>query len=206
MSKAISIKDALYKIKDNDSILIGNLGNDAMTLSVMKTLGETQAKDLFFVTVDSAINSNPIFKEILSNRTRGLITTSAEVGVLPSSVSNEMTSEDTLIERIRAGGSGIPIFYMLGTGKETKIIDGQECVKETAIKGDVAIIRAKKADLEGNCYLPAGSLRKCNMYLPFAAQYVIAVVEEIVPVGEIEPEYVSIPGILVEAVVKVSSL
>jgi 3-oxoacid CoA-transferase A subunit len=212
MNKVLSITDAINKIKDKDSILIGNLGNDGLTLSVLKALGETKAKDLFFVTVDSAIHSNTIFKEILAKRTRGLISTSVEAGVLPSAASNEITSEDVLIERIRAGGSGIPIFYMIATGagtekeKEKKTIDGKECVKETAIKGDVAIIRAKKADLEGNCYLPVGSLKKCNMYLPFAAKYVIAVVEEVVPVGEIEPEYVSIPGILVEAVVKTSPL
>lgn len=204
MNKVINVKDALCKIKDNDSILIGNLGNDALTLSVIKTLGETKAQDLFFVTVDSAINSNPVFKEILTLRTRGLITTALEIGSLPSTVSNEIASEDILIERIRAGGSGIPFFYVLGTGEESKIIDGKECVKESAIKGDVAIIRAKKADLEGNCYLPSGSVRKCNMYLPFSAKYVIAIVDEIVPVGEIAPEDVSIPGILIEAIVKSS--
>lgn len=204
MNKVINVKDALGKIKDKDSVLIGNMGNDALTLSVLKTLGETKAQDLFFVTVDSAINSNPVFKEILSNRTRGLITTSLEADFLPSHVSNEIASEDILIERIRAGGSGIPFFYVLGTGKESRMIDGKECVKETAIKGDVAIIRAKKADLDGNCYLPVGSVRKCNTYLPFSAKYVIAVVDEVVPVGEIAPEDVSIPGILVEAIVKAS--
>ncbi len=204
MNKVISIEDAICKIKDKDSILIGNLGNDALTLSVIKTLGETKAQDLFFVTVDSAINSNPVFKEILTKRTKGLITTAIEADSLPSNITREIASEDILIERIRAGGSGIPFFYVLGTGKESRMIDGKECVKETAIKGDVAIIRVKKADLEGNCYLPAGSIKKCNMYLPFSAKYVIVVAEEVVPVGEIGPEDVSIPGILVEAIVKVS--
>ena len=202
MNKVINVKDALSKIKDKDSVIIGHLGNDTLTQSVMKTLGETKAQDLFFVTVDSALNTNPVFKEILSSRTRGLITTALDANSLPSNVSNEIASEDLLIERVRAGGSGIPFFYVLGTGKESRMIDGKECVKETAIKGDVAIIRAKKADTDGNCYLPVGSLKKCNMYLPFSAKYVVAVVDEVVPVGEIAPEDVSIPGILVEAIVK----
>jgi 3-oxoacid CoA-transferase len=207
MDKVMNMADAISKIKDKDTIIIGNMGNDELTKSVFKCLGENKAKDLFFVTVDSSVNSNPQFKEILSKRTRGLITT--EQCEVPSNVSCEISLEDILIERVRAGGSGIPAFYMIGNGsgneQEKRTIDGKECVKETGIKGNIAIFRAPKADSEGNCYLPAGAMKKSNMYLPFAAEYVIAVVEEVVPVGDVTPEYVSVPGVLVEAVVKASS-
>ncbi|MGL4370597.1 MAG: CoA transferase subunit A [Spirochaetota bacterium] len=209
MDKVMNMADAISKIKDKDTVIIGNIGNDELTKSVFKSLGENPAKDLFFVTVDSTVHSNAQFKDILSKRTRGMIAPSVEAGAVPSNVPCEISLEDILIERVRAGGSGIPAFYMIGNGsgneQEKRTIDGKECVKETGIKGNVAIIRAPKSDTEGNCYIPAGAMKKSNMYLPFAADYVIAVVEEVVPVGDITPEYVSVPGVLVEAVVKAGS-
>ena len=121
----------------------------------------------------------------------------------------EVTSHGTLAERIRAGGSGIGGFYtptgigtVLEEGKERKIIDGKEYILEKPLRADFSFIKAYKADKRGNLVY-RGSERAANPYLAMAADITIAEVNEIVGVGELDPEVIVTPGIFVDRIVKI---
>ena len=84
------------------------------------------------------------------------------------------------------------------------VIDGKEYIMEKAIKGDVAIIKAAKVDMDGNCFM-SGCTKNFGALMPAAAKYVIVEAEELVKVGKIDPELVTVPGILIDAIVKVGA-
>jgi 3-oxoadipate CoA-transferase, alpha subunit len=119
----------------------------------------------------------------------------------------ELVPQGTLAERIRAGGSGIEGFYTptgagteVAIGKEVKEFDGVPCVLEKAIKGDFALIKAKKADRWGNLVFNKSG-RNFNPIMAMAAKVTIAEVDEIVELGELDPESIVTPGIFVQRVV-----
>jgi 3-oxoacid CoA-transferase subunit A len=114
----------------------------------------------------------------------------------------------TFIERIRAGGAGIGGFYTptgIGTvvaeGKEERTINGVRYLLEMPLKADFAFIKAFKADTMGNL-IYRGSMRNFNPMMATAARVTIADVEEIVEVGELDPEVIITPGIFVDRIVK----
>ncbi len=120
----------------------------------------------------------------------------------------ELLPQGTLAEAIRCGGAGIGGFYTktavgteLAIGKEEKMIDGEKYIFEKAIKGDVAIIKAAKADRLGNLVYHT-TARNFNPMMATAAKIVIAEVDEIVEVGELDPEYIVTPHAYVDYVIE----
>ncbi len=120
----------------------------------------------------------------------------------------EPTPQGMLVERLRAGASGIPAFYspvgidtVVAEGKERRTFDGKEYIMETALKPDFAFIRAQKADELGNL-VNLGSSLNFTPTMAAAGRITIAEVDEIVPVGSISPEDVDVPGIHVHRIVK----
>ena len=133
----------------------------------------------------------------------------AEKQILDGRVELELVPQGTLAERIRAGGAGIPGFYTptgVGTiiekGKEKKKFNGRIYLLERALKADYALIRAYKADKMGNLVY-RGTARNFNPVMATAAAITIAEVDEIVEVGELDPEDIQTPGIFVKRIVKV---
>ena len=120
----------------------------------------------------------------------------------------ELVPQGTFIERIRAGGAGIAGFYTptgagtaVAEGKEVRVFDDREYVLERPLSADYAFIRADRADRMGNLvYRGAG--RNFNPVMATAAQVVIAEVERMVEVGEIDPEHVVTPSIYVDRIVR----
>ena len=117
--------------------------------------------------------------------------------------------QGTLTERIRAGGFGIAAFYTptgVGTiieeGKDTRWFNGRKYIMETALRANVAFIHAEVADERGNIFMK-GSSKNDNAAMATAADYVIVEANEIVPVGGIDPELVTVSGIYINAVVPV---
>ena len=134
--------------------------------------------------------------------------TTFEEQYLRGEVELEVVPQGTLAERIRAGGAGIPAFYTVtgvGTvveeGKEKRVFDGKEYLLERALTADFAFINAYKADRIGNLVYRM-SARNFNPVMAMAAKVTIAEVEEIVEVGELDPEAIITPGIFVNRVVK----
>jgi 3-oxoacid CoA-transferase subunit A len=118
----------------------------------------------------------------------------------------EFTPQGTLAERLRAGGAGIPAFYtptgvgtLIAEGKETKVFDGREYLLEKAIKGDFAFVKAWKGDKFGNLIYRKTS-RNFNPMVATAGKITIAEVEELVEVGELDPDEVHTPGIYVQRI------
>jgi 3-oxoacid CoA-transferase subunit A len=120
----------------------------------------------------------------------------------------EFNPQGTLAERIRAGGAGIPAFFVpAGTGtilaqdKETRAFEGKEHVMETALKADFALVKAFKGDKEGNLIYRKAA-RNFNPMMAAAARVTIAEVEELVEIGELDPDFIHTPGIYVRRILK----
>lgn len=120
----------------------------------------------------------------------------------------EFNPQGTLAERIRAGGAGIPGFYtktgvgtLIADGKEHKDFDGQTYVLETGLKADLSIVKAWKADTEGNLVYRK-TARNFNPMMATAGKTCIAEVEEIVPVGALDPDQIHTPGIYIKRLVQ----
>jgi 3-oxoadipate CoA-transferase alpha subunit len=157
---------------------------------------------------------------LTSGRIKKLILSNPHLSVLPNDqlslvraiqsgykVEIELVAQGTLAERIRAARSGIVAFYTptgVGTyvarGKETRVIDGEEYLLEKALKGDFSIIRAFKADRFGNLVYK-GTGRTLNATMAGASTVTVAEVDELVELGELDPEVIITPGIYVDRVV-----
>ena len=123
-------------------------------------------------------------------------------------VAVELTPQGTLAERIRAGGAGIPAFYtragvgtMIAEGKPVEEFDGISYIRERGLRADVAIIKAWKADSQGNLIFRR-TARNFNPDMATAANVTVAEVEEIVPVGALDPDHIHTPGIYVDRVIQ----
>lgn len=120
----------------------------------------------------------------------------------------ELTPQGTLAERIRAGGAGIPAFYtrtgvgtVVAEGKPLEQFDGVTYVRETWLKADLSIVKAWRADPEGNLVFRK-TARNFNPNMATAGAVTVAEVEEIVPAGTIDPDHVHTPGIYVDRVIQ----
>ncbi len=119
----------------------------------------------------------------------------------------ELNPQGTLAERIRAGGAGIPAFYtrtgvgtVVADGKPTEIFEGEEYVRETWLRADLAIIKAWRADPSGNLMFRR-TARNFNPVMATAAKVTVVEVEEIVPAGSFDPDCIHTPGIYVDRIV-----
>jgi 3-oxoacid CoA-transferase len=136
------------------------------------------------------------------------IPTATEEQIAAGEMEVELVPQGTLVERCRAGGSGIPAFYtptsvgtLLTEGKEIREFDGKTYVLERGIQVDFALLRGYRADRAGNVQFRGGS-QNFNPSFAKAARVAIVEVDEIVEVGGIAPELISLPGIFVARVVK----
>ena len=119
----------------------------------------------------------------------------------------EFNPQGTLAERLRAGGAGIPAFFtatgygtIVADGKETREIDGRHYVLETALKADVSLVKAWKADKAGNLVFRK-TARNFNPAAAMAGKTCVVEVEELVEIGDIDPDHVHLPGIYVQRIV-----
>jgi 3-oxoacid CoA-transferase subunit A len=120
----------------------------------------------------------------------------------------EFNPQGTLAERIRAGGAGIAGFYtktgvgtLVAEGKEEKVFGGERYVLETGLVADLAIVKAWKGDTEGNL-IYRKTAQNFNPMMATAGKVCVAEVEEIVPVGSLDPDFIHTPGIFVDRIVK----
>jgi len=116
----------------------------------------------------------------------------------------EFNPQGTLAERVRAGGAGIPAFYtktgvgtLVAEGKEIKNFDGEDYVMERGLFGDIALVKAWKGDTSGNLVYRKAA-RNFNPMMATAARICVAEVEELVPVGELDPDHIHTPSVYVK--------
>src|SRR5450432_2015608 len=211
----VDLYTAAKMVKDGDTLLQGGFGMTGNPVHLMHTLADIGTKNLTFIgnnTGEAGLGGGRLLRNGQIKKMIGSFFTSNPDAVKAAQngeVEYELMPQGTLAEAIRAGGAGIGGFYtptsagtVIAHGRETKIIDGKEQVFIKGIKANVAFIRAWKADAAGNLTYRMTE-QNFNRVMATAADLVIAEVEEIVPVGSIEPEHVHTPGCYVDNLVQV---
>ncbi|MBP6826503.1 MAG: 3-oxoacid CoA-transferase subunit B [Saprospiraceae bacterium] len=210
----IDVHTAARMVKDGDTLLQGGFGMTGNPVHLMHALAETGTSNLTFIgnnVGEVGLGGGRLLKNGQIKKMIGSFFTSnpdAVKAAQSGEVAYELLPQGTLAEALRAGGAGIGGFYTptsagtpLAKGRETKMIDGTEHVFIKSIRGDVAFIRAWKADTAGNLQYRMTE-QNFNKAMATAAGLVIAEVEEIVPVGDIIPEYIHTPGCFVDFLVE----
>lgn len=213
-----SMQEALQVVKSGDTLLVGGFGLIGAPLSLIEGLLELDVKDLTIVSNNLGESGKGLGKLLNQGKIRKAIgsyfTSNRDVGEVykRGEIELELNPQGTLAERMRAGGAGIPAFYtptcqgtLLAEGKEEREFDGKLYVMEKALRGNVALIRAQKADTLGNLVYYK-TARNFNPVMATAADYVIAEVDEIVEPGELDPEAVVTPHLFVNAIVKATHI
>lgn len=214
MNKFITIDDAVSKIKDGMSIMIGGFLAGGTPEKLVDAIVKKGVKDLTIIGNDTGFPDKGIGKLVVSGQVKRVIV--SHVGTNPTTAElmnagkMEVTfvPQGTLAEQVRAGGAGLGgiltstgIGTIVADGKEIITVDGKEYLLEKPIRADVALILANKADKMGNLFY-RGTSQNFNPLMAMAADLVIAEVEEVVEVGEIAMEDVRTSHIFVDYMVK----
>ena len=205
-----NITAAVSYINDGAVILSGGFGDAGAPISLLEALTKTDVKNLTIVSNNAGEGNYGLAALMKSGKVAKIICSypiSAGSIVFQNLYNNkillDVAPQGTLSERMRAAGAGIGAFFTptsagtkLGEGKETRIIEGIEHVLEYPLKGDIALILAKKADRLGNIIYDK-SARNFSPVMAMAATTTIVQVEELVEVGKMDPELIITPGIFI---------
>jgi 3-oxoacid CoA-transferase subunit A/3-oxoadipate CoA-transferase alpha subunit len=214
-SKVRSAADAVAAVAPGATLMVGGFGLVGAPLTLIAALrGHPGARDLTIVSNNLGEPGRGLGRLLLDGRVRRAVgsyfTSNPDVvrAHLEGRLEVELVPQGTLAESIRAGGAGIGGFFTrtgLGTpltaGGEERVIRGERYVFAESRRADVALVRAKAADELGNLVY-AKTARNFNPDMATAADLVIAEVDEIVPVGALDPEAVVTPHLFVDALVR----
>jgi 3-oxoadipate CoA-transferase alpha subunit len=205
---------AVADVRDGATVLVGGFGAPGLAVELLEALVRQGASDLTVVSNNAGSGTTGLAALIGAGRVRKLICSfprQADSFVFidlyrAGRIELEVVPQGTLAERLRAGGAGIGGFYtrtgvrtLLAEGKEVRVIDGREYVFESPLTGDVALIRAHRADRRGNLVYRK-TARNFGPVMATAARLTIAEVDSVVELGAIDPEVVVTPGIFVDRV------
>ncbi|WP_413789687.1 3-oxoacid CoA-transferase subunit A [Metabacillus rhizosphaerae] len=208
----------MVHIQDGCTIMFGGFGGIGNPPTVINGILEKGVNDLTLIGNDSGFPDIGIGRLVSQGRANRLIV--SHIGSNPvagqlmmeGKMEVEFSPQGTLAERIRAGGVGlagiltdIGLDSMVEEGKQKVTVNGREYLLESALTADIAIVYAKKADTFGNLIYET-SARNTNPLVAMAGRYTIAEVEEIVEIGELDPERIVTPGIYVDLVVQSSGV
>jgi 3-oxoacid CoA-transferase subunit A len=213
MDKRIASADSAIKnLKDGMTILMGGFGLCGIPENLIAAVQRKGTKDLTIVSNNAGVDGFGIGVLLEKRQVRKMVSTYVgenklfEQLVTSGELQLELNPQGTFAERIRAGGAGIPAFYtptgygtMVAEGKETREFDGRQYVLERGIRGHFAFVRARKGDRWGNL-IYRKTARNFNPMMATAADYVIAEVEQLVDLGELDPDNVHTPGIYIDAI------
>jgi len=195
---------------DGMTIMAGGFGLCGIPENAIDALLDSGVKDLTIISNNCGVDGFGLGKLLDAKRIKKMI--SSYVGenkeferqFLSGELELEFNPQGTLAERIRAGGAGIPGFYVktgVGTviaeGKDHREFDGETYIMESGLKADLSIVKAWKADMQGNL-IYRKTARNFNPMMATAGKVTVAEVEEIVEVGKLDPENIHTPGIFVQ--------
>ncbi|MFB4165355.1 CoA transferase subunit A [Alteribacillus sp. JSM 102045] len=214
VTKTEDVQSVIERVKTGDVVMVGGFGLVGSPLTLIDSLINHDASELTIISNNVGEAGKGLGILLRQGRLKKAIgsyfTSNREVAQWynEGKLELELLPQGTLSEAIRAGGAGIGGFYTktavgtdLAKGKETKEIDGETYLLEKALKADVALIRAWKADTKGNLVYYK-TARNFNPIMASAAKYVIAEVDEIVEEGELSPEEIATPHLYVDSVIK----
>jgi 3-oxoadipate CoA-transferase, alpha subunit len=208
---------AVTAVEDGATVLVGGFGMAGMPVELIDALIEHGAGDLTIVSNNAGNGDNGLAALLAAGRVRKVICSfprQSDSWVFDGlyragKIELEVVPQGNLAERMRAAGAGIGAFYSptavgtpLAEGKETRTIDGRDYLLEYPIHGDVALIKAHRADRMGNLVYRR-TARNFGPVMATAARITIAQVAEIVDVGALDPEAVVTPSIYVDRLVEV---
>ncbi len=214
MNKVVASADAaVADLRDGMSMMVGGFGLCGIPENLIAALVRRGIRGLHTISNDMGVDGFGLGLMLeagmIASHTGSYLGANKllEKLVLAGKLPLTLIPQGTLAERMRAGGAGIPAFYVpagVGTvvaeGKPVMEFDGREYLLEKALKADVAIIKAWRGDWHGNLVYRK-TARNFNPVMAKAATLTIAEVEELVPPGEIDPDHVVTPGIYVDRVV-----
>jgi 3-oxoadipate CoA-transferase alpha subunit len=213
-----SVNEAVAGVKDGSTVMIGGFGNAGQPFELIDALMDCGAKDLTVVNNNAGQGDHGLALLIKEGRVKKMICSFPrqsdswhfDTKFRAGEIELELVPQGNLAERIRAAGAGIGGFFtptgygtMLAEGKETRILDGRGHVFETPIHADVALIKALTADTKGNLVYRK-TARNFGPIMAAAARHTVVQVAEVVPAGDLDPEYIVTPGIYVNSIVKVA--
>lgn len=204
-------QDSLHTLlHDGMTIMAGGFGLCGIPENLIEAIKESGVKNLTIISNNCGVDDFGLGILLKNRQIKKMISSYVgenkifEQQMLSGELEVELNPQGTLAERIRAGGSGIPAFYtksgfgtQIAEGKEHKFFDGEEYIMETCLKADLAIIKAWKADNEGNLVY-SKTARNFNPLMAMAGKTTIAEVEELVEVGQIDGDEIHTPGIFVQ--------
>lgn len=214
MNKVKTVEEAVKYIESGSSLMFGGFGGIGNPPTLIKALLDKGIKDLILIGNDAGFPKVGIGQLITERRAKKLI--ASHIGSNPNAgkqmheetLEVEFSPQGTLVERIRAGGSGlggilvdIGVEGLVAENKQKIDVDGKTYLLETPLTADVAIVYAKKADTYGNLIFDK-SARNTNPLVAMAGNITIVEADEIVPIGKLDPEEIVTPGAFVDIVVK----
>ncbi|KAI1496045.1 succinyl-CoA:3-ketoacid-coenzyme A transferase-like protein [Biscogniauxia marginata] len=225
-----SADDAIVDVKDGDVILSAGFGLCGVAETLIQAIHRKGLKNLTAVSNNAGSGENGLALLTRDGRLNRIVISylgsnkALEHQYLTGQIAVELCPQGTIAERLRAAGAGIPAFYTStggktfvetgeiparftpeailekGKAKETRIFNGKSYIMETALPGDVAILRAWKVDEAGNCVFKYTTKTYAGL-MAKAARLAIVEAENIVPIGSIHPDSVDLPGIFIDRIV-----
>lgn len=200
-------------VADGQTLAVGGFGLCGIPEALIAALRDSGVKGLTAISNNAGVDGFGLGLLLETRQIKKMI--SSYVGenkeferqFLSGELELEFNPQGTLAERLRAGGAGIPAFFtatgygtVVAEGKETREFDGKHYVMETALRADVALVKAWKADKAGNLVFRK-TARNFNPACAMAGKVCIAEVEELVEIGQLDPDQVHLPGIYVDRIV-----
>jgi len=209
-----SASDALKDIvQDGQQIAGGGFGLCGIPEALISALKETGVKDLTCISNNAGVDDFGLGKLLTTRQIKKMI--SSYVGenkeferqYLSGELEVELTPQGTLAEKLRAGGAGIPAFFtqtgvgtLIAEGKEEREFNGKTYIMEESLTADISLVKAYKADKAGNLVFRK-TAQNFNPVCAMAGKITVAEVEQIVEIGELDPDAIHLPGIYVNRIV-----
>ncbi|MES2684701.1 MAG: CoA transferase subunit A [Pseudomonadota bacterium] len=198
---------------DGMTVMSGGFGLCGIPENLIVALRDSGAKDLTVIGNNVGCDNHGMWLVLANNQIKKVLASYVgenkilETRYMSGEIQIEFNPQGTLAERIRAGGAGIPAFYTrtgygtaVAEGKETRQFNGEWYVMETGLVSDLSIVKAWKADAEGNL-IYRKTARNFNPMIATAGKVTVVEVEEIVPVGSFDADQIHTPGIFVDRIV-----
>ena len=209
-----SAEEALKGIvQDGHTLAVGGFGLCGIPEALITALKETGAKDLTCISNNAGIDGFGLGILLETKQIKKMIASYVgenkefERQFLNDELEVELTPQGTLAEKLRAGGAGIPAFFtqtgvgtLIADGKEVREYHGKDYILEESLTADVALVKAYKADKAGNLIFRK-TAQNFNPVCAMAGKISIAEVEEIVEIGELDPDSIHLPGIYINRIV-----
>ena len=210
--KVRNIEEAISGVESNMTFMFGGFGLSGIPENAIAALSKTTINNLTCISNNAGVDGFGLGLLLERKQIKKMI--SSYVGenieferqMLSKELDVELIPQGTLAERCRAGGAGIPAFFTpagygteVAEGKETREFDGKMYVLERAFKAEFSFVKAWKGDAAGNLIFK-GTARNFNPNMCGAAKITVAEVEELVPIGSLDPNQIHIPGIFVQRI------